>query len=350
MPGILDVLSGRVERLPAMVYRLQLEAARRAMQAEPDNFEHAHRAAEAHDMLGEQREGLRLLDGFPPDQLSVAQRALRDGLKARLLLHKWLAESGASQGLAEQAQIAFNTAPANALMARILEWANRRPAVAADEMLPDYFGLRLAPNKTALTDNEQLKNMGLAGAPQFLVWLIGLHPVWENVDTFHALSLALAVAGKQHLAHFARLRVHELLEQGRNSRVQIPPDVRDVRALLIPRNLRTGVLAEIPTLSDDTKKRIAAEFASHREFARRWHAAREAFALKKLDEGKSPDTDAAFWQDFVYAPPAAAAAAVPEPEHHTSDTKLTLVVAAAAAALATLLAMAVMRRRGREKT
>lgn len=349
MPGMLDLVSGRIERLPARYYEQQLETALKDMKASPADFEAVCRAAEAYDMLSRQRDGLAMLDEFPSDKLDVSQRAVRDGLKARLYIHLWLIEIDPVPGTAQEALRASRTARPNRLLDMILEWASNPPLFGPKDMLPDFFGLRMATNKTALTDNNQLRDMDLAGVPDFLAYLLKLHPAWENLDTYHALSLTLAVMGKQHLAHLARLRAFEFLDQQQTTRLPVAHDTGDLRALMIPRQYTAGALVEIPTLSDTTKQQIAAELASRREDARRWLAARESFALKKLGEGKSPGGDASFWQDFVYRPAVAAAAApattAPTGDAQSAGMDTTVIVAAACSAVVVVVAMTSLRRR-----
>jgi hypothetical protein len=193
--------------------------------------------------------------------------------------------------------------------------------------------------------------MDLAGVPDFLAYLLKLHTAWENLDTYHTLSLTLAVMGRQHLAHLARLRAFEFLDQQQTTRLSVAHNVGDLRALMIPRQYKADALVEIPTLSDVTKQQIAAELASRREDARRWLAARESFALKKLAEGKSPGGDASFWQDFVYrhavAPVAAAtrAANAPAADSEKAGMDTTVIVAAACSAVVVVVAMTSVRRR-----
>lgn len=310
IPGILDAIAGKFERMPKRWYEMELEAVRRS--GTPD--------ALGREMLA--------LDQLERWIFIVGSNATDPSRMADI--EKWRPHflfQWALLGTDVDGKPTTDNAPPEAIPATpgearfkalMLKWAAERPLVNADEMLPDYFGLRLASSKTAIVDNDQLDTLKLRGVIEFLLDLLKANPAWENVDTYYALSLALAVDGKQHLAHFARLRVLELLGEGKATRLPLAQGVSDIAPLLYARQLQLGKLVEIRTLDDPQKQHCAQEYTYRRAFAKLWLAERETFITKRLDAGRLPD-EPDFWQGFiprVYTPnipPPVAAPPVPLP-------------------------------------
>lgn len=317
VPAALDAISGRLERTPPALLEAELRELQAANAETPDNW---LRQAELLAALGREEEAAALLSAHPAAAADLKPRA--DLLRAHLFLRALWRNPQPGPAPSRQA-LAERGLPYPTALARMAAWICNPPPVRADEMLPDLLALRLAGNKTAIADNEQLAEMDLAGAGALLMALPALHPDWENPDLYYALSLALAVDGKQHLAHFARLRVLELLAAGQNTRLTLPPGLTDLAPLLIPRKLQTGALVEIRALDEPQKSAIAQEYARRREFAGVWLRARQSFLQARLDAGRSP-AEADFWQGFVppvYSPPVTPAVVpAPAPAPATADS------------------------------
>lgn len=294
-PGVLDLLAGKVERLPPEAHEARLAAAREAMLRSPGVFQPHRDAVEALDQLWRFDEAIELLNALPDERLAASERQQRAMLRARLHLHRWFAAAQPSFSDANAAASALQAAGPQPLLQRIVDWARGYPAAREDELLPDFFGLRLAPNKTALTDNDQLVAAGAKGGAELLFSLIYSHPLWENCDVFYQLGLVFGVEGKQSLALYARLRAMELIDAGKGTRLLVPPGVASIKPLLAPRQMKTGALVEIVTLSEPQQAHIRVDYEARSTWAKACGEARLAHARKRMAEGRNPDTDAAFW-------------------------------------------------------
>lgn len=134
---------------------------------------------------------------------------------------------------------------------------------------------------------------GLAG-------LVALGNAWESVDVFHALNVALQHdtlgfardrdGGRNNLAYFAWLRCRELIDVGQGSVLPDAPRGQALKAMLPRPDFMT---AEV--LLDPAYARLRAE-------ADAWHAARTAFLLRRMQEGRHPDTDPSFWDGYTEPP------------------------------------------------
>lgn len=316
-PGVLDLLAGKVDRLPPEVYESRLNAARQAMQSTPGAFVPRREAAAALDQLWRFDEALEVLNSLPDERLADDERRQRAEQRAVLHMHRWLAAPQPQFADANAAASALQSMGPQPLLQRIVDWMRGCPAAKDDEMLPDFFGLLLAPNKTALTDNEQLVAAGAKGGAELLFALIASHPVWENTDVFHQLGLVFGVEGRQSLAFYARLRAHELIDAGKGTRLPLAPGVVSIKPLLVPRQIKSGVLTEIVTLSEPQQAQIRADYVARRAWALACNAARLAHARAQLASGKNPDRDAAFWAGLQLpkfdppVPPAGADATAP---------------------------------------
>ncbi len=291
-PGLLDLIAGKVDRLPATWYQNELAAL--AGVTDPAKAgDSLLRRADALLHLGRYQASLAALDMAAAARLSDQQLQQAEQLRLQAALLDWFQNPSAGPD-----QLKSVPAPKDHFSALVLEWARTTPPVHADEMLPDFFALRIAPFKTAIEDNDQLDNMKLRGVADFLVGLIRQDPAWETVDVFYALSLALGVEGKQNLAQYARLRVFDLLAQGATTRLDLPAQLADLKPLLYPRHLKAGALAEIVSLTDDQKAICAADFAARRKYALAWQQARSEYAVAGIAQGQSP-LEADFWRDFA---------------------------------------------------
>jgi hypothetical protein len=134
---------------------------------------------------------------------------------------------------------------------------------------------------------------GLAG-------LIVLGNAWESVDVFHALGVALQAdslgfeknreGGRNTLAYLAWLRCPELIDAGKGSML---PDAPKGEAL--KRMLRRPFYVMAGKLLDTA-------FVDLRAEADAWQAARTAFMMGRLKEGRHPDTDRDFWDGYTEHP------------------------------------------------
>ncbi len=358
-PSVVDVLTGRIERPLPEYWNARLSDPRSTVL----------QRAEALTALGRYTEAWRELDAAFAGGVATGEQAAVARHYVTLGWDAWWAggqgELTPARALELAAEHAVHLPPSEA-MTRIARWAKGPERADPTAMLHDMFDLRLAPDKTIGSANEQLQVMGLEGAEAALIGLIMISPKWENFDTLYAFSLVCCVRGNQHLAYLARLRAWELFP-ATGSKVPGLDAIEDFRLLTVPRQVFAGALKEVLTVSGEQKLVIEGEFKARREFAGRWHSARIAYASERLDAGTSV-LAADFWSAFkppVYvapakpAPPplprpdletqpapAKAAMPTPAPTPNTETAALPVwIYAAGGSALAVLVLFLVLRRR-----
>lgn len=369
LPGILDTLAGKIERLPPAYYQNELRALEGVKESMTPLAYHLERARLLCQTAGydEAWQNLTPEAGFVVHALDERQRPAAAELRALIALGQWFADRQAKPDRLQAVVAEMPCSPTHELLQKMARWAAESPVVKADEMMPDFLGLRFASNKTAIAGNDQLETMKLADAAPLLISLLHQWAFLENVDVLYALSLYEAVAGRQHLAHYTRLRISEMLSDSQTTRLPLSEGVSDIEPLLYARQLQLGRLVEIRTLDEPQKQHCAEEYAHRRAFARLWLAERGAFISKRLEAGRSP-TEPDFWQGFippvmavrqVEQPPAnvapgptpvveAANAPAPEPAPTRAVSSGAVAGAAAAAAMVLVITAAARRRRNRK--
>lgn len=316
-PGVLEILTGRVERQRPEYHQARLDRAL-ANELPGDETQNALAAAVAYDHLNMQDEAIRLLRDLMTRDLSREMTLRANGQLVAVYLHLWWrggSDEHAPEVCLEEAMQRVDSLPQSGIIRQILQWATQGEKADPKSLLPDMFNLRHAGNKIGITQNPQLKERGLESAAQILLNLIERHPVWDNFDTYYALSLIWAVDGRQPLAHFARLRAWELHEAGRKSRVPGMDEVADIRRVTIMHRLRGEALIETLPVEPTYQQRIADTFAAYRDYAERWTEARNAHAPEV------PADDPAFWAGF--RAPTADLPPLPKPDPAAPATAVT---------------------------
>ena len=179
---------------------------------------------------------------------------------------------------------------------RALEWIIDPPRAAGRDDLPNLLGWSLEDVYGQKIDPKDADDAvrGLAG-------LIVLGNAWESVDVFHALGFALQAdslgfeknreGGRNTLAYLAWLRCRELIDAGKGSMLPDAPKGDALKAMIRRARLRVW-----PT------KLLDPAFVDLRAEADAWHAARTAFMMGRLNEGRHPDTDPHFWDGYTERP------------------------------------------------
>jgi hypothetical protein len=287
------VISGRVERMPAAYYAAMLDRAR-ANELPGGPVANALAAANALDQLNQQDEAI---DTLIPVLASApdAEEAKIRALLTQLYIHLWWRGGSGSASPDEclkRAGIQVYAHPQAAYLSKFLDWAVSIDKADPNVLLPDYFGLRLMGNKLAVSATTQLHDAGLDDTPRVLLDLIKLHPVWENFDTFHTLSLAWVADGRQPAAHFARLRAWELHAAGRKSRLPGIEAVTDIRRVTVLHLFRDPSYVEKLPVDEPYRNRMRTWFDAQRAYTKKWTTARDAYA-----KTAATDTEA-FWAGF----------------------------------------------------
>lgn len=324
MPEVVAVLTGRFERNPPLYYEMRLARVARHLESHPGDLAAYDDAGVACDRLGISDEAISWMDRkrVELEKLDESQPDVREHLYryhanlGTFLVHRWIRE-GADRTRLHEVQTACDEI-ARALeinpdahhgrekyQLQAMKWIVDPPPINNEE-LPNFLGWSFQDIYGEMTTPEEADEAvrGLAG-------LVVLGNAWESVDVFHALNVALQRnstgfaerrdGGRNSLAHFAWLRCCELIDSGRGSILPDAPTEQSLKALLPKPDF---VKAEI--LLDPAYKQLRSE-------ADDWYAQRLAFMSQRLEAGRHPDTDPAFWDGYTAEPaPDLPSTSVPE--------------------------------------
>lgn len=353
LDAVADAISGKVERYPPRFYEMRLERISELLKSTPFDLGLYDDCAAALDRLGRYDEALTFLDRKreamerfaagegPPSSRYREERYFNEQVRRRLIneastrLHRWVKAGGPRENMSDVAQARTlivearkldSSFPAERYLQFVAEWLMAGATAEPDSLLPDALGLRYK-NKTARGPNEELKVAGLDDCLDGLAGLIRSSEVWECVDVFYWLSLALAVDGRQSLAYMARLRAYEIIDAGGGSLVPNAPTAAKLKDALVPRIYEAGRKIEAKSLSDAARAEVEEEFGRRRRFAQRWREAQWEFMAGKFEFGAHPDIDLRFWAGFEAPtmlkrdlPSAEPAPPGPKPEPPKSET------------------------------
>ncbi len=240
LPGVVEVLSGRFERMPPEFHRARLERVTRALAADPTRLDLYDDAAAAADRLRQgdlavawmvrKKDRLDALGAAAPAE----HRYRHHANLGTFLAHRWLRAGAPRESLDDLHQARQHIAraidiDANAHFGReryqlmAIDWLLAAPVASQTE---DWASATLfwaaAPAGSTLRQSGfvwpgVLERAGFQDAVQGLSGLIVLGDAWESVDVHLALGVALDSAGHAGLAFMARLRVEELIAAGRRS-------------------------------------------------------------------------------------------------------------------------------------
>ncbi len=308
VPGVLEVLTGRFDRLPDRYYQRRIEIAEQRLADDPGALGAYDDIAVAHDRLGDADAAIAWMTRkraaldeapAPADGPDHEYRYLAN--LGTFHTHRWLRAAPAARDRADLLR-------AQSLIAAAIErnpeahFGRERYQLEAIEWLLDPvpaeedLGWVDAPLFWVAPSSEAIE--GLAG-------LIRLGAAWQSVDITLALGRVLRDApttepylGHSSLAYVAMLRVHELAEAGRR------PLLWPAGTPGFPEDLH--LLDRVP-IDERPGRRIEAWYADARAEADAWVAARNAYVEARLDEGLHPDTHGevfwAAWREASSPPP-----------------------------------------------
>lgn len=322
LPGIVETITGRFEREPDRFYEVRLERVAREVAAEPGRLELYDDAGVACDRLHRGDEAVAwmerkfaVLEGLA-DSPSKAEALYRYHANlGTFLAHRWLrggaerGDLGDLQAGREHIRRALELNP-DAHFGReryqeyALTWLILMPTLeprdedglrttwtlldaCPPEVRPTPLGFRrVAPGEV---DPSKAATEALAG-------LIVLGDAWQSVDVFNALSHTLEYQRHASVGYLAALRAREIALSGRRSLhpefAAADPELADRVASFQGHFENSGPIAAVDSF-----------FAEARAEAEDWHAERTAFVLRRLDEGRHPDTDPDFWSGYSSSPP-----------------------------------------------
>ncbi len=323
-PGVIARLAGRIERNPATwheaVYEHKLHLSVPGSEL-PDALE----VLNALDQLDRQPEAIGLLLPLIKEAANDEERDLLREQLIRAYIHLWW--RGGTADLSPELCLNAASEHLEGLTSapywqRFLAWARRETPVDPSTLMPDMLDLRLAGNKLAIAGNTQLADMGIPAAADFLLGLLYAHPVWENFDTFHALSLAWAADGRQALAHCARVRAWHEHRTGNISRLPGANQIGNIEPLTIVREFRGGASLEKLPLDPAYRKDIEAFMQAQIAYSALWRAARGEYAASVAVDIALED-QRELWAGFI-APdadfPALPTPVIPEAAQATAES------------------------------
>ncbi len=288
LPGVIEVILGRVDRNPPLYYEMRLERVSAVLSTDPRNLEAYDDAAVACDRLGKSDEAIdwmrkkkATLD-LMPDSPSKSEHLYRYFANLGTFeVHRWFGD------------------PANYDDVTLLESGIKNLKEAVDINPDAHFGRErvqilllemFLADRNGTTDEMRMRwHLELRDDAdrlvEGLVGLMALGSAWESIDVISLLGNALQDQGNGVLSFFALLRVEELQSSGRKS---IFSDVRSI-----------GVGGS--TIRDNRQGSLKKSFRDLRDRIDEVNRYRESFMLKRLESGRHPDTDPSFWNG--YEPP-----------------------------------------------
>jgi tetratricopeptide (TPR) repeat protein len=367
MPEVVAVLTGRFERNPPLFYEMRLARVSAHLQSHPDDLAAYDDAGVACDRIGRGDQALSWmekkraqLEKLDPSRSDVKEQRYRYHANlGTFLVHGW-ARQGADRSRIGEVKAARDEI-ARALeinpnahfgrekyQLRALEWIVDPPKADSSQYLPNLLGWNSNDVYGQQTDPKAADDAvrGLAG-------LIVLGNAWESVDIFNALNLALQCdslgyerrpeGGRNSLAYLAWLRCHELIEAGKGSMLPDAPKGEALKSRLF----RPGFV--------DADELLDPAFRKLREEADAWQSARNAFMMRRLKEGRHPDSDPGFWNGYTEQPaPGLPTKSVPEDFSERLElrqrTMLSVIIGvpALAASLLVIRSAKARRRRARQ--
>lgn len=287
---IVRVLTGRFERWPDRYYEMRLERVTQELDrgglSLEGQLERLDNAAVALDRLKRSDEAVAmierkrvLLEAEDPTKTKQKDHWYRFYANAgTLYAHRWFGKGANREKMGDLERGRNLIAKAIELnpgahfgredvQLAIMDWVIE---FAPDQSFWKYLGFTVKDRLTA----ERFRK-GLVG-------LIMLGNAWESLDVYEGILFL----SNQHLHEgaigvLASERIRELKAAGRTT-------------------LAKGISEHIQHSSPE---RIRAEYVELRKDADLWAKEREAFVLKRLGEGKHPDTDKDFWVGYTERPP-----------------------------------------------
>jgi tetratricopeptide (TPR) repeat protein len=314
MPEVVAILTGRFERNPPLFYEIRLDRVTAQFQGHPEDLAAYDDAGVACDRLGRGDEAISWMDKKRAqlEKLDATRSEVKEqqyryhANLGTFLVHRWVrqgadrAKIGEVEAARDEIARALEINP-NAhfgrekYQLRALEWIVAPPKATGAHDLPNLLGWSFGDTYGQSTDPKEADD-----AVQGLAGLVALGNAWESVDIFHALNVALQrdslgfergpEGGRNTLAYLAWLRCMELIDAGKVSMLPDAPKGQDLKPLL-PR----PVFVEPDNILESAFRKLRAE-------AEAWHAARTAFMMSRLKEGRHPDTDPRFWDGYTERP------------------------------------------------
>lgn len=300
VPDVVRVITGRFPRNPPLYYEMRLKRVTAELKATPTKLADYDDAAVACERLGQDdaaivwmmRKQAYLQQSQPHDANWREQEYHYLANVGTFWAHRWLRQGADRRKLAEMKKARDYIAQAIQLnpsahfgrekyQLMAMDWIIRPPKFqVTDESLPTFLDDSNGVPYTQVTQAEK----GLSG-------LIVLGAGWESIDIFNALAnLVEQDKHRSTVAYLGKLRCMELVDQGQSSLLPHTPRGKQLKILLD--NMWYQMV------SKERRPKITAEYKTLRAEAGDWQAQRTAYMMARLQAGRHPDTDPAFWQEW----------------------------------------------------
>lgn len=345
LPSVLDVITGRYDEYPASYYQSRGQRLAGVLDKLPDPAPGAELTAEQVSQIAE---ALPVMDDLAValfrqgefaraiillDRKNRLSETIRADRTATAKQQSYRATANKAACLAARARLTPGTPDlqdARDLLAAVvkedpynsdaqwslveLDWLLSGPAYVAgiDPLFPNLLGLSEASfrgerNEAALARNN------VSGCIAYLTRRIAYEGA-ESADLMYALSLALALSGRNEEAVLAWLKLCEMIDNGAASAVADAPAARGLKRLM---GVHLGAIYE-----RDAAEKLYSELRSQAEG---WRNSRLKYLEQKLQAGKHPDTEPAFWAGWSPTQPGVPAPGKPKPETNTGISTTLLI-------------------------
>ena len=313
LPDVVQVITGRFERNPPLYYEIRLKRVTAGLAKNPTLLEDYDNAGVACDRLSRDDEAIAWM-GKKRVPLQKLDRNSAVGKEnwyhyyaniGTFRMLRWLRAGADRKHIAEMEQARNEIATAieinpNAHFGRekvqlaMIAWIvkptvdlrGKEKTVNFWEYIADSDSAEYSQKLTFhyrsptgdITQEEWIK--GLKG-------LIVLGDTWESVDTFDTLAWLLN-SNKATIGYLARLRCQELVTHGRKP---LFPDE-------LPLDMVNLYAEKDPGVYPDHLKGLQKKYQQLRTESEEWQQRRTDYMMVRLQAGRHPDTDTAFWNDW----------------------------------------------------
>ena len=310
LPETLRVITGRFPRNPPLYYQMRIARERTALAGAPTRFGLYDDIGVALDKLGRDDEALQTMNAKRAvlPAFNAKDKANREAWyrtyanEGTFRAHRFLKAGAPIAQLSEmktaRAQIkrAIEIKPdahfgreRYQLMA--MDWIIARKSSATQKTLGEWIEIRDDWKWLGAKDENRKRAVeGLSG-------MVVLGGAWESPDIFEALARSLSSGDSVTLRHIAILRAQELLIDGKPSLGGLKPQTLTAT---LRENDGTGAGQKV---AQQNYIPLASMFGELRYEADNWNSNRQYYMTTQLDDGKHPDTNADFWNDYTEKTP-----------------------------------------------
>lgn len=280
MPGAIEAIVGYIDRNPPLYYQMRLDRIIALDREGRASLNDLDSAAVACERLGDSTAAIAWME---KKRKRMRARATPDDYYryhanlGTFYVHRWFRDGANAKkpedlrrGLSELEDAVLINPSAH--FGR--EWVQIGLVVLTlQEAAPGLIG---SGDQNALGWGKKLKSISGKKTIEGLTGLIMLGDAWESVDVMSMLQTQFQMRNRT-LFDLAALRAEELLADG-----------KEARLVGVQKPRERGYVEDA--------------FKVLRRDADRYRAEREAYMLARLQKGLHPDTDPAFWADYVPIP------------------------------------------------